>query len=181
MDTQVQTCVVDAQTLTDHIHGIKKLVYDGRIRVMVPLSSTPQHFLHMYCTSANSDLAAESAEKIYQKSIEPKPEPKEAPRPKATGRPAKVYPTFDINPRVTREFLGSCKAADSKLGVEFQKEAEEYTPWKNLKEQEEKQKAPEARPVGYAAALLAKLNIPVTPVQTPKGMLRPQIQDICLF
>lgn len=78
-----------------------------------------------------------------------------------------------MNARVAREFLGRCKAEDSQLGVEFQKEAEEYTPWKNLKEQEEKQKAPEAKPVGYAAALLAKLNIPVTPVQTPKGMSTP--------
>ena len=180
MDLQVQTCVVDVETLIEHIHGIKKLVYDGRIRVLVPLTSTYRSFLHLYCAGANSYLAVESAEKIYKKSIEPKPEPKEAVRPKSSGRPNKVYPTFDINPHVAREFIDRCKAEESKLGVEFQKEAEEYTPWKNLKEQEEKQKASEAKPAGYAAALLAKLNITETPIQAPTGMANFLSHKLCL-
>lgn len=117
----------------------------------------------------NPVLAVESVEKSHQKSIELKPEPKEAPRSKSSGKPPRVFPTFDINPHVAREFLERCRAEDSELDVDFQKPAEEYTPWKNLKEQEEKQKASETRPVGYAAALLAKHNIVVATVETPKG------------
>ena len=107
---------------------------------------------------------------MYQKSIEPKPEPKEAARLKSSGKPVKVYPTFDINPRVATEFLDRCKSEDSKLGVEFQQAAEDYTPWRNMKEQEEKQKAPDAKPAGYAAALLAKLHDKEAPAQAPRGM-----------
>ena len=65
--------------------------------------------------------------------------------------------------------------------MEFQKEAEEYTPWKNLREQEEKQKAPDAKPAGYAAALLAKLNIKEAPVQAPKGIVILLGKYSCLY
>ncbi|KAL8794344.1 MAG: hypothetical protein Q9195_003041 [Heterodermia aff. obscurata] len=157
MESPIQTCVVDATTLIDHIHGIKKLIHDGQLRVTVPLSTV------------------ESVEKIYQKSIEPKPEPKEPARPKASGRPAKVHPAFDINPRVVREFLDRCRVEENKLGVEFQQETEQYTPWKNLQEQEEEQKAPDAKPAGYAAALLKKLNIKEAPVQVAKGPVKPKL------
>ena len=116
-------------------------------------------------------------EKIYQKSIELKPEPKESARPKTSGRPAKVHPAFDINPRVAREFLDRCKVQDSKSGVEFQQETEQYTPWKNLQEQEEEQKAPDAKTAGYAAALLKKLNIKEAPVQAAKGMCMLRLQN----
>lgn len=40
MNMDTQTCVIDASTLIDHIHQIKALVYDGHIRLAVPLSST---------------------------------------------------------------------------------------------------------------------------------------------
>lgn len=170
MDSRVQTCVVDAITLTEHIHGIKQLVYDGRLRVTVPLSSTYNRLTRHYCAEANLWKAVESVEKLYQTSIEPKPEPKEAPRPKSSGRPVKVHPTFDINPRVVREFLERCRLEDSKTGVEFQKEAEQYTPWKSLQEEEEEQKAPDAKPVDYAAALLKKLKTKVAPLEASKGM-----------
>lgn len=170
MDPQVPTCVVDAITLTDHIHGIKKLIYGGQVRLTVPLSSTSSLSFTSRLYRLTSDIAIESVEKIYQKSIEPKPEPKEAARPKPSGRTVKVHPTFDINPRVVREFLDRCKNEDSKFSVEFQQEAEQYTPWKNLQEQEEEQKAPDAKPVDYAAALLKKLAIKA-PVQATKGML----------
>ena len=119
--------------------------------------------------STNAYLAVEGVETCYQKSTEPKPELKDAPRPKASGKPARVFPTFDINPHIAREFLERCRAEDSELDVDFQKPAEDYTPWKNLKEQEEKQKASETKPVGYAAALLAKHNIVVATVEAPKG------------
>ena len=177
MDPQIPTCVVDAITLTDHIHGIKKLIYDGQVRLTVPLSSislSSTNTLH----SLTSYIAIESVEKIYQKSIEPKPEPKEAVRPKPSGRPVKVHPTFDINPRVVREFLDRCKIEDSKLNVEFQQEAEQYTPWKDLQEQEEEQKDPDAKPVDYAAALLKKLAIKA-PIQATKGMWISQGLRLC--
>ena len=116
-------------------------------------------------------------DKIYQKSIEPKPEPKESTRAKTSSRPAKVHPAFDINPRVVREFLERSRIEDSKLGVEFQQETEQYTPWKNLVEQEEEQKAPDAKPAGYAAALLKKLNNKETLVQAAKGMCMPRVED----
>ena len=37
---EIPTCVIDAITLIDHIHQIKTFVYDGYIRLAVPMSST---------------------------------------------------------------------------------------------------------------------------------------------
>ena len=88
-----------------------------------------------------------------------------------------MHPAFDINPRVAREFLERCRVEDNKLGVEFQQETEQYTPWKNLQEQEEEQMAPDAKPAGYAAALLKKLNNKEAPAQAAKGMCIPGIEN----
>ena len=82
-----------------------------------------------------------------------------------------MYPTFDISPSIAKEFLKRSRQEESNLLVDFQKEEEQYTTWKNLEiqEEQEKQKNAEGKPATFAAALLAKLNIAEVPAQTPKG------------
>jgi len=117
------------------------------------------------------NLAVDRVDQIYRKSTEPKSEPEKAARPKSGGKPAKIYPTFDISPCVAKEFLERSKQEESKLLVDFQKEEEQYTTWKNLEiqEEQEKQKNAEGKPATFAAALLAKLNIAEATAQVPKG------------
>ena len=118
-------------------------------------------------------IAIDRVDQQYRKSLEPKPEPEKAARPKSGGKPAKVYPTFDISPRVAKEFLERLKQEESKPIVDFQKDEERYTTWKNMEIQEEqekqKQKSAEGKPATFAAALLAKLNISEAPAELPKG------------
>lgn len=72
---------------------------------------------------------------------------------------------------MAKEFLERSKQEESKLLVDFQKEEEQYTTWKNLEiqEEQEKQKTAEGKPATFAAALLAKLNIAEAPAQVTKG------------
>lgn len=176
MATETVTCVIDANTLIDNIHQIKALIYDGHIQLCVPLSSTFERLLE--ASVADSWIAVDHVDHIYRKSIEKSSEPEKAARPKFGGKPSRVYPTFDISPRVTKEFLERSKENLEKLSKEdsensavvFQKEEEQYTPWKNLELQEEQERQKNAeKPATFAAALLAKLNIAEAPASSSKG------------
>ena len=169
MESNTTTCVIDANTLIDHIHEVKALVYDGHIQLCVPLSSMSTYITKPL--NAHISLVIDRVDQICRTSVEPKSEPEKAPRPKSGGKPARVYPTFDISPRVAKEFLERSKQDGSKLAVEFQKEEEQFTVWKNLeiKEENERQKNADGKPATFAAALLAKLNIAEAPAESPKG------------
>ncbi|KAI4159692.1 MAG: hypothetical protein LQ342_006385 [Letrouitia transgressa] len=140
MDTLI--CVIDAATLVDHIHDIKSWTYEGRIRLVVPLS------------------AVVTVDQLFQKSKEPQPKREEPKRPKSGGRPVrKEYPTFDINPEVVKEFLGRVRAGEKNDAVDFQytvdiqKETEQYSPWKYLEAEEEVNMNGGKRPTSFAQAL----------------------------
>lgn len=156
METPI--CVVDAKTLIDHIQDLKNWIYSGQLRLVVPS-----------CT-------IEQVEQLCQKSMEAKPTTQEAPRSRSSGKPPKKeYPTFDINPRVAREYLGRSKTrkeqdADSEQRVffqetenhealRFQQPNEQYTPWKDLEVEEEKPEAIEGPPTSWAEALRRKQNL----------------------
>ena len=121
-------------------------------------------------------IAIEQVEQLYLKSIEPKPTTQEVPRSRSSGKPPKKeYPTFDINPRVAREYLGRLKNrkekdADSEQraffqekenheAVRFQQSSEQYTPWKDLDLEEDKPEAVEGPPTSWAEALRRKQNL----------------------
>lgn len=104
--------------------------------------------------------AVSTVEKLFQKSKEPQPKREEPKRPKSGGRPVrKEYPTFDINPEVTREFLSRVRAGekndavDFQYTVEIQKETEQYSPWKYLEAEEEININGDKRPTSFAQAL----------------------------
>ena len=158
-------CVIDASTLVENIHEIKKWVYNGQIRLVVPLSG-------MYSTSLPSlpcltvPKASERVEQLYQKSIEQKAKPQEPARPKSSGKTArKEHPTFDINPRLTKAFLAWLQRdkenwdPEIPFVVEFQQANEVYTPWKLAEEQGEKRDgSPDKGPTTFAQAV-AKANL----------------------
>ena len=118
----------------------------------------------------------ENVDQLYLKSTEPKPTVKDAPKPKATGKPTKKeYPTFDTNPKIARAFLTRLQAGkDYETGplgrpiyeveenhgaVHFSKSTEQYTPWKDVEEVEEKVEIPEDRPESWADKLRRKQNM----------------------
>ena len=118
----------------------------------------------------------ENVDQLYQKSIEPKPILKEASKPKATWKPAKKeYPVFDTNPKIARAFLARLQAGkdyetghlgrpiyeeeESHGAVHFSQTSEQYTPWKNVEEVEEKVEVPEDRPESWADKLRRKQNM----------------------
>ena len=136
-----------------------------------------------------SSLALENVEQIYQKSVEIKSTPKEPPRPRSSGKPAKKeFPAFDINPRLARTFLTRLKtwkeedeASEQRLflqekenheAVEFQQLTEQYAPWKDLEVEEEKSEPVLDRPATWAEALRRKqalANGISEDIQSPKG------------
>ena len=186
METPI--CVTDAQTLTEHIHEIKNWIYNGHLRLIVPsscrFSVIPDPFLSILirCT------VAEGVEQLYQKSIEPKPTLKDAPKPKATGKPAKKeYPVFDTNPKIARAYVARLQAGkDYETGplgrpiyeneerhgaVHFAQPNEQYTPWKDVEEVEEKAEIHDDRPESWADKLRRKQNMAngITENKLPKG------------
>ena len=77
----------------------------------------------------------------------------EAQRPRTGGRPARIeHPPFDINPLVAGEFLARLKSKGEEQGVEFQKDSEQYSPWKILELEEESKNVTEDRPTTFAQA-----------------------------
>ncbi|KAI4265463.1 MAG: hypothetical protein L6R38_009404 [Xanthoria sp. 2 TBL-2021] len=137
-------CVVDATTLVENIQQIKRLVHQGQIRLVVP-----------QCTATALERKyanfKEEANKKPPRQVEPQ-------RPRASGKPAKIeHPAFDINPLVAGEFLAKLQSND-KSTVEFQKDSEQYSPWKLMELEEENRSATENRPATFAQAV-QKQNI----------------------
>ncbi|KAL2038286.1 hypothetical protein N7G274_008935 [Stereocaulon virgatum] len=173
----IPICVVDANTLVDYIQDVKRWIYNGQLRLVVPSSTL------------------ENVEQIYQKSVEIKSTPKEPPRPRSSGKLAKKeFPAFDINPRLARTFLTRLKtwkeedeASEQRLflqekenheAVEFQQQTEQYAPWKDLEVEEEKSVPILDRPATWAEALRRKqalANGTPEDVQSSKGPVKPKL------
>ncbi|MCJ1306461.1 hypothetical protein MMC25_000103 [Agyrium rufum] len=144
-------CVVDAKVLVDKIQAFKDLVYAGDIRLVIPI-----------CTS-------EKVEQIYQSSLQLKEAQKELPSKRSSYKALarkEQQPLFDINPRITREFLQRAQAQTDNTvsdAVTFQLPYEQFTQWREEEEKALKalkaRQAPEQPPSSFAEALLRKLNI----------------------
>ena len=154
------TCVVDATTLIDKIHEIKEWVYDGYIRLHVPICSKFLVSLDDFHVLM-STIAFEMVEQIYQSSVVPKEAQKEPPPKRSSYKVVarKEQPLFDINPRVAREFLLRAQS-EADGSITFQLPNEQFTQWKEEEESALKvEQPPEERPTSFAQALLRKLNI----------------------
>ncbi|KAI4197538.1 MAG: hypothetical protein LQ350_005853 [Teloschistes chrysophthalmus] len=138
-------CVVDAPTLIENVQEIKHLVHQGRIRLVVP-----------QCTSASLEQIyakfKEDANKKPVRQVEPQ-------RPRAGGKPTRIEPpAFDINPLVAGELLNRLRSKDGETKLEFQKDSEQYSPWKFLEQEEERSNVTESKPSTFAQAV-QKQNI----------------------
>ncbi|KAL6716692.1 hypothetical protein ACLMJK_006260 [Lecanora helva] len=173
---EIPICVIDARTFVDHIHDIKRWIYNGQLKVVIPLATF------------------ESVEQLELKIREPKALPKEPARPRSSGKPAKKeYPAFDINPLLARNFLSRLKAwkekgADEESqaleekenhgAVSFQQTGEQYTPWKDVEVEEEKPQAIDDRPSTWAEALRKKQSLSNGlngNLETQKGPIKPKL------
>ncbi|KAL9629726.1 MAG: hypothetical protein Q9204_005112 [Flavoplaca sp. TL-2023a] len=137
-------CVIDATTLVENIQEIKRLVHQGQIRLVVP---------HCTATALEQKYAnlKEEVNKKPPRQVEPQ-------RPRTSAKQAKIeYPAFDINPLVAGEFLARVRSNEQST-VEFQKDSEEYSPWKIMEAEEENRSATENRPATFAQAV-QKQNI----------------------
>ncbi|KAL8921711.1 MAG: hypothetical protein Q9208_005641 [Pyrenodesmia sp. 3 TL-2023] len=139
-------CVVDAGTLVEHIHEIKRFVYQGRLRLVVP----------QRISKPLEQKFASLSEDAIKKQKPSKPEPQ---RPRSSGRLAKVEKsskaetsTVDINPLVAGEFLSRFRSDETQKQVEFQSESEQYSQWRLLELEEESKKANENKPTSFAQA-----------------------------
>ncbi|KAI4176053.1 MAG: hypothetical protein LQ343_001336 [Gyalolechia ehrenbergii] len=133
-------CVVDATTFVDHIQEIKRLVYQDKIRLVVP-QSTSASLENRY------EKLTEEANKKPSRQLEPQ-------RPRSSARPSKAeHPAVDINPLVAGEFLARLRLKEGQDAVEFQKDTEQYSPWKILELEEESRAASENRPTSFAQAV----------------------------
>ncbi|KAL8733950.1 MAG: hypothetical protein Q9181_003363 [Wetmoreana brouardii] len=138
-------CVIDAATLVENIQQIKQYIYQGRVRLVVP-----------QCTSASIEPVYEKLKEEANKKPLRQLEPQ---RPRSGGRPTRIeHPAFDINPLVAGEFLVRLRSDDGQSGVEFQKDGEQYSPWKILELEEESRSATENKPTTFAQAV-QKQNI----------------------
>lgn len=156
-------CVVDATTLVENIHQIKTLVHQGQIRLVVPQCSKSRSTYGSSATcTLTPALAATALERLYanlkEEANKKPPRQVEPQRPRASGKPAKSeHPVFDLNPLVAGEFLARLQS-DDKSTVEFQKDSEQYSPWKIMELEEESRAATENRPATFAQAV-QKQNI----------------------
>ncbi len=163
---QTPYCVIDATTLIENIHEIKKWVYNSQIRLVVPLSSKYLTCPPTVFSMSDYLQASERVEHLYQKSIEQKPKPQEPARPKSSGKTTrKEHPTFDINPRLAKSFLAWLQCDDEDWdpdlthAVEFQQANEVYTPWTLAEEHGDKRdRSPKKGPTTFAQAV-AKANL----------------------
>ncbi|KAI4245707.1 MAG: hypothetical protein LQ352_006515 [Teloschistes flavicans] len=138
-------CVVDASTLVENIQEIKSLIYQGRLRLVVP-----------QCTSASLDqIYAKLKEDANKKPVR-QSEPQ---RPRAGGKPTRTEPpAFDLNPLVAGELLNRIRSENGENSVEFQKDSEQYSPWKFLEQEEERSNTTVTKPSTFAQAV-QKQNI----------------------
>ncbi|KAL8664093.1 MAG: hypothetical protein Q9168_007977 [Polycauliona sp. 1 TL-2023] len=137
-------CIIDATTLVENIQEIKRLVLQDQIRLVVPLCTA---------TALERKYAnfKEEANKKPPRQVEPQ-------RPRPSGKQAKVEPpAFDLNPFVAGEFLARLRSREQST-VEFQKDNEEYSPWKLMESEEEIRNTAENRPATFAQAV-QKQNI----------------------
>ena len=163
---QTPYCVIDATTLVENVHEIKKWIYNGQVRIIVPWSSMYSVYLCVVFSTSNCVQALERVEQLYQKTIEQKPKPQEPARPRSSGKTArKEHPTYDINPRLARAFLARLQHGkdhgdlELPFHVEFQQANEVYTPWTLAEAQGEKRDgSPEKGPTTFAQAV-AKSNL----------------------
>ena len=135
-----------------------------------------------------SFIVPEAVDQLYQKSIEPKPTPKDAPKPKAPGKPIKKeHPAFDVNPKIAKGYLERLQAGkefetghlgrpiyeeeENHAAVHFAPAQEQYSQWKDIEEYEEKVEVPSDRAETWADKLRRKQNIAngIIEEQTPKG------------
>lgn len=80
-------------------------------------------------------------------------------RPRAGGKPTRIEPpAFDINPLVAGELLNRLRSKDGETKLEFQKDSEQYSPWKFLEQEEERSNVTESKPSTFAQAV-QKQNI----------------------
>ncbi|KAI4146263.1 MAG: hypothetical protein L6R39_003518 [Caloplaca ligustica] len=138
-------CVVDATTLVEHIHEIKRYVYQGRVCLLVPqrTSTTLEQKYAKLTEEANKKPAKQT----------------ESQRPRSIGKPGRFEkpaktepPAMDINPLVAGEFLSRCRCDEGGKGVEFQKDSEQYSPWRLLELEEESKNTNENKPTSFAQA-----------------------------
>ena len=127
-------------------------------------------------------------DQLYQKSIEPKPTPKDALKPKApTKATKKEHPAFNINPKIAKGFLERLQAGkdfetghlgrpiyeeeEKHAAVHFAPAQEQYSQWKDIEEYEEKVEVPSDRAESWADKLRRKQNIAngLVEEQAPKG------------
>ena len=118
----------------------------------------------------------EQVDQSYQKSIEPKATAKEAPKSKVLGKPTKKeHPTFDANPKIAKAYLARIQAGkDYETGifgrpiyeeeenhgaVHYAQKNEQYGPWKDVDEYEEKKEVPTNRADSWAEKLRRKQNV----------------------
>lgn len=59
---------------------------------------------------------------------------------------------MDINPLVAGEFLARFRSDENQRCVEFQKDSEQYSPWRLQELEEESKKANENKPTSFAQA-----------------------------
>ena len=84
------------------------------------------------------------------------------------------HPTFDINPRIALEYLSRIQKGkegessfkdrplyqeeEAQKFLEFQAPLEEYTPWKDMPMEREKEEVPDDHPITWADAARKKQN-----------------------
>lgn len=139
----------------------------------------------------------QSVTQLYQKSVESKPAAQEGSRARSLGRTRKEYPAFDINPKLAKECFDRirarkgeengamkrppCEEEERLEAISFQGDAEEYSPWKDIPVEEEKEKAAEDRPLSWAELARKKQNQgngAVEKGQGPKGMYSSMQTDV---
>lgn len=158
----ITTCVIDASALVEHIHEIKSWFQHGRLRLVVPICSM---YIQPFIKFGRVDpiLAVENITKLWHKqTAEPQLEDR---APRRNGRPSRERPAFDINPRVTLEFLNRIQLEQSDGpvhhdGLEFQQPGEEYSPWKGIELPPVRNDWKEERPATFAQAVRHQINIP---------------------
>ena len=151
------TCVVDASTLVEHIQEIKRWTQQGRLCLVVPLSSKPIQSQTMFCF-AKLTLAVDNVRKICDKEVKLREQQLYALQPqKSNGKPdRREQPLYDNNPRVTLEFLCRLRPENGD-GLVFQRQGEEYSPWQRHQTPPPRQ-VQEERPATFAEAVRHKLN-----------------------
>lgn len=151
------TCVVDASTLVEHIQEIKRWTQQGRLCLVVPLSSKPFRSQIVFCF-ADLTLAVDNVKIICDREFKLREQQLYALQPqKPNGKPnRREQPLYDNNPRVTLEFLNRVQA-EGGHGLIFQRQGEEYSPWQRHQSPPPRQ-VQEERPATFAEAVRHKLN-----------------------